>query len=140
MLAATRRTLKGSNMIIQRIFEEIQKTRPIHSDEFSTLWLLKSPSYYRSLKSRGMQPSNQVLLNLMEQLRKQSTLMRDARHQVLLDVADKYERLADLCAKEIASRSVALEHSQWVRDRIIAAVNEINATRDEGYLPPIIIA
>ncbi|MCL7408178.1 DUF6626 family protein [Marivivens donghaensis] len=125
-------------MFIQMIFEEIQKTRPIQSDEFSTLWLLKNPSYYRSIKSRGMRPSSQVLMNLMEQLKKQSTLMRDRRHQVLMDVADKYEHLADLCAREIASRSLEIKHSNWVRDRIIAAVKEINIEREDRNLPPII--
>jgi hypothetical protein len=126
-------------MFIQMIFEEIQKTRPINADEFSTLWLLKNPSYYRSIKSRAMRPSNQVLMNLMEQLKKQSTLLREGRHQVLLDVAERYERLADLCAKEIASRSIQVAHSKWVRDRIIAAVKDITASRDEDFFPPIII-
>jgi hypothetical protein len=51
MLAAQRQTLKGKNMFIEMIFEEIQKTRPINADEFSTMWLLKNPSYYRSIKS-----------------------------------------------------------------------------------------
>lgn len=126
-------------MFIQMIFEEIRKTRPINADEFSTMWLLKNPSYYRSIKSRAMRPSNQVLMNLMEQLRKQSNLLRESRHQVLLDVADKYERLADLCAKEIAARSVEVKHSKWVRERIIAAVKDINCSRDDGYFPPFLI-
>ena len=131
---------------IEEIYEQVTAIRYISTDDFSCEYLDKNPSYYRSLKSRHMEPSTSVLLTLMEHLGKQATVMRAGRsHQMLQQVAERYEALGVKVGKEITRRSFReKETSKWVRETLVRIVNSISDERnpdrdDSRFSAPAII-
>ncbi|MDB4235159.1 hypothetical protein OAI26_09700 [Sulfitobacter sp.] len=129
--------------ILEGIFEQVTAIKPISTDQFSTDFLGMNPSYYRSMKSRKLEPSTAVLITLMERLGEQAAVMRGGEHALLQRVAAKYQTLGEAVAREIATRSInQTQHSAWVRETIVRIMEEISAARSQNHtwsVPPIII-
>ena len=131
---------------IEQVYEQIADIRYISTDDFSRDYLDKNPSYYRSLKSRHMEPSTSVLMTLMEHLGHQASVMRMGKsHQMLQRVAEKYEAIGEQVGREIAMRSLhQKEQSKWVRETLVRIINNIskekdNSVDDSRYSAPAII-
>ena len=132
--------------ITQSIYDDICRIRYISTDEFSTGWLGMNPSYYRSIKARGMEASTAALLVLMDKLHAQSCAHRaSTSHQLLQRVADQYTALAYRVGEEVARRSTAAPAATaWVRSTLVKIINELNEQRMDAdqnpyRVPPIII-
>ena len=131
--------------ITKSIYEDICRIRYISTDEFSKEWLGMNPSYYRSIKARGMEASTATLLVLMDKLHVQSCAHRaNTDHQLLQRVADQYSALAHRVGEEVALRSTAAPAATaWVRSSLLKIINEINEQRlereDHYYSVPLII-
>jgi hypothetical protein len=132
--------------ITQSIYEDICRIRYISTDEFSKEWLGMNPSYYRSIKARGMEASTAALLVLMDKLHAQSCAHRaNTGHQLLQRVADQYTALAHRVGEEVARRSTAAPTATaWVRSTLVKIINELNEQRMDAdqnpyRVPPIII-
>ncbi len=132
--------------ITQSIYEDICRIRYISTDEFSTEWLGMNPSYFRSIKARGMEASTKALLVLMDKLHTQSLVHRsNTRHELLLRVAGQYSALAQEVGQELALRSTAAPAATaWVRTTLLKIIMELNEQRLDKEantydVPPIII-
>ena len=73
---------------MQDIFEELNNTQQVSTDDFSIRYLGQCRSYFSSLRSRNIEASNSVLMQLMHNL-----------------VEHEQDRLAKQVAKELASRA-----------------------------------
>ena len=73
---------------MQDIFEELNNTQQVSTDDFSIRYLGQSRSYFSSLRARNIDASNSVLMQLMHNL-----------------VEHEQDRLAKQVAKELASRA-----------------------------------
>lgn len=131
---------------IEQVYEQIADIRYISTDDFSRDYLNKNPSYYRSLKSRHMEPSTSVLMTLMEHLGHHASVMRMGKsHQMLQRLAEKYEAIGEQVGKEIAVRSFQQKkQSKWVRETLVRIINNINKEKensvdDSRYSAPAII-
>jgi hypothetical protein len=132
--------------ITQSIYEDICRIRYISTDEFSTEWLGMNPSYYRSIKARGLEASTKALLVLMDKLHAQSLAHKsNTRHELLLRVAGQYNALAHKVGQEVALRSTAASTTtEWVRNTLVKIITELNEQRMDAEanayaVPPIII-
>ena len=90
---------------VEKIYIEINKTRPVSTDAYSTEWLGQCRSYYTSIKSRNIEASNACLIHLINKLLEQQAVMKSKPHKLLQAVAGKYGALASQVAKELAGRS-----------------------------------
>lgn len=129
---------------IEDIYNGIVDISYISTDDFSRDFLGMNPSYYRSLKSRGIEPSTTAMIVLMEKLHQRATAIKMGgdSHQVLQKASARYEELAKLVAIEIAHRTLKREQaSDWVRKTLLKIISSMNDDRhnSSGTMPPIII-
>ena len=132
---------------LEGIYPQVAAIRQISTDEFSKDFLGMGPSYYRSMKARGLEPSTAVLVTLMSRLGEQAIVMRTGSpHSLLLRAAEKYEALGEEVGREIARRSLQqVTQSKWVRETLQRIVNGVNSDREQQRdagrysAPPIII-
>ena len=143
------KTVKGLKKMtfLEGIYPQVAAIRQISTDEFSKDFLGMGPSYYRSMKARGLEPSTAVLVTLMSRLGEQAIVMRTGSpHSLLVRAAEKYEALGEEVGREIARRSLQhVQHSTWVRETLQRIVNGVNGDREQQRdagrwsAPPIII-
>jgi hypothetical protein len=116
-------------MIAERIYESIQKIRFMSTEEYSVDWLGMNPSYYRTIKSRKIQPSDHALSNLAARLEKEAELFRKDLHPSIQELADIFDVLAKDVARHLLGKNERILHSKWVRAVIMKSISEIDSAR-----------
>jgi hypothetical protein len=126
---------------IEKYYGRLIEIDWMSTDEFSTKWLGKNKSYYRSIKSRNMDASTKTLVRLMENINAHVIHISGGKHGALRHVAKHYEAIADEVGREVARRALADEHaSLWVRETIARIVGNVDdgKTKGDDCLPVLI--
>ena len=92
---------------IEHAYSQITAIDPsITTDEFSTQWLNKCSSYYRSYKSTRRDVTTHGLVCLLLNLKRKSTaLQMNNTHPLLHEKAEEYLGLSALVYREIEKRT-----------------------------------
>jgi len=125
----------------ESIYNKINTISPLSSDDFSTLWLGQSRSYYSSNKARGYEASNTSLVKLMNRLISQHEVLmtNNDDHQLLTKTAKRYEALATEVGEEIAKRGLKSNIANLaVKKMLHRIIAELNEQANPSH-PPIII-
>ena len=90
---------------IEQAYLEIKTIEPsITTDQFSTKWLNKCSSYYRSYKASDRDLTLHALMCFLENLNEKSSSLRmNNSHQLLHEKADQYDQLESLIKSQINS-------------------------------------
>ena len=90
---------------IEQAYLEIKTIDPsITATEFSTKWLNKCSSYYRSYKTRNRDMTLHALMCFLENLNEKSSSLRMNNNNALLhEKADQYDQLESLIKSQINS-------------------------------------
>ena len=127
---------------IENIYKQVSDLTYLSTDDFSINWLQQSRSYYSSNKTRGIEASTTVLVKLMNKLTEQKEKLEfnnKKKHMFYLTNANKYNDLAKLVGREIASRSIKSNiANKRVKDLLVNIVTELNEQRNHNPLPIII--
>ena len=91
---------------IEQAYLEIKTIDPsITATEFSTKWLNKCSSYYRSYKTRNRDITLHALMCFLMNLSKKADALRmNNNHQLLHEKADQYLALRELASEQITMR------------------------------------
>ena len=91
---------------IEQAYLEIKTIDPsITATEFSTKWLKKCSSYYRSYKASDRDLTLHALMCFLENLdEKSSSLRMNNSHQLLHEKADQYLALSALASEQVTLR------------------------------------
>ena len=91
---------------IEQAYLEIKTIDPsITATEFSTKWLNKCSSYYRSYKARNRDMTLHALMCFLMNLSKKADALRmNNCHQLLHEKADQYQALRELASEQITLR------------------------------------
>ena len=91
---------------IEQAYLEIKTIDPsITATEFSTKWLNKCSSYYRSYKTRNRDMTLHALMCFLMNLSKKADALRmNNNHQLLHEKADQYLALRELASEQITMR------------------------------------
>ena len=91
---------------IEQAYLEIKTIDPsITATEFSTKWLNKCSSYYRSYKTRNRDMTHHALMCFLENLNEKSSSLRmNNSHQLLHEKADQYLALRELASEQVTLR------------------------------------
>ena len=91
---------------IEQAYLEIKTIDPsITANEFSTKWLNKCSSYYRSYKTRNRDMTLHALMCFLENLNEKSSSLRmNNIHQLLHEKADQYLALSALASEQFTLR------------------------------------
>ncbi len=128
---------------IETFYDKLVELDWVSTDEFSTQWLGRNKSYYRSLKARNMDASTRVLARLMDRIIEQgSRLSERSKRGALQSVATRYEALAEEVGTEIALRSLANEDvTHRVRDALLKIMQKEVGTVSScaDHMPVVIL-
>ena len=91
---------------IEHAYRELKAIEPkITADEFSTKWLNKCSSYYRSYKSSDRDMTVHALLCLLLNLKEQAAAPRmNNQHQLLHKRANQYASLSDSVSRQLSDK------------------------------------
>ena len=91
---------------IEQAYLEIKTIDPsITATEFSTKWLNKCSSYYRSYKTRNRDMTLHALMCFLVNLSNKSDALRmNNNHQLLHEKADQYLALRKLASEQVTLR------------------------------------
>ena len=91
---------------IEQAYLEIKTIDPsITATEFSTKWLNKCSSYYRSYKASDRDLTLHALMCFLENLNEKSSSLRmNNSHQLLHEKADQYLALSALASEQVTLR------------------------------------
>ena len=91
---------------IEQAYLEIKTIEPsITTDQFSTKWLNKCSSYYRSYKASDRDLTLHALMCFLENLNEKSSSLRmNNCHQLLHEKADQYQALRELASEQVTLR------------------------------------
>jgi hypothetical protein len=91
---------------IEQAYLEIKTIDPrITATEFSTKWLNKCSSYYRSYKASDRDLTLHALMCFLENLNEKSSSLRmNNSHQLLHEKADQYLALSALASEQFTLR------------------------------------
>jgi hypothetical protein len=91
---------------IEQAYLEIKTIEPsITTDQFSTKWLNKCSSYYRSYKASDRDLTLHALMCFLENLNEKSSSLRmNNCHQLLHEKADQYLALRELASEQVTLR------------------------------------
>ena len=91
---------------IEQAYLEIKTIDPgITTDQFSTKWLNKCSSYYRSYKASDRDLTLHALMCFLENLNEKSSSLRmNNSHQLLHEKADQYLALSALASEQVTLR------------------------------------
>ena len=101
---------------IEQAYLEIKTIDPsITATEFSTKWLNKCSSYYRSYKTRNRDMTLQALMCLLVNLSNKSDALRMNNNNTLLQQrADEYQALRELVSEQVTLRI----STQWTKTSV----------------------
>ena len=90
---------------IEQAYLELKAIDPsITATEFSTKWLNKCSSYYRSYKTRNRDMTLHALMCLLVNLSSKADALRlNNNHQLLHEKAEQYDQLESLIKSQINS-------------------------------------
>ena len=84
--------------IIDIVFEELKKLGQCTSrSQFSREWLGREESYYRSIQSKGIEPSVEAQLNLVSRLRDLGMSFSRSEYPSLVKIGNTYLKLYGEC-------------------------------------------
>ena len=91
---------------IEQAYLEVKTIDPsITTDQFSTKWLNKCSSYYRSYKASDRDLTLHALMCFLENLNEKSSSLRmNNSHQLLHEKADQYLALSALASEQVTLR------------------------------------
>ena len=91
---------------IEQAYLEIKTIDPsITTDQFSTKWLNKCSSYYRSYKASDRDLTLHALMCFLENLNEKSSSLRmNNSHRLLQQRADQYQALRELVSEQVTLR------------------------------------
>ena len=91
---------------IEQAYLEIKTIDPsITTDQFSTKWLNKCSSYYRSYKASDRDLTFHALMCFLENLNEKSSSLRmNNSHRLLPEKADQYLALRELASEQVTLR------------------------------------
>ena len=91
---------------IEQAYLELKAIDPsITATEFSTKWLNKYSSYYRSYKTRNRDMTLHALMCFLMNLREKADVLRMNNNNALLQQrADQYQALRELVSEQITLR------------------------------------
>ena len=91
---------------IKHAYQEIKAIDPsITTDQFSTNWLNKCSSYYRSYKASDRDMTVHALLCLLLNLKEQAAALRmNNQHQLLHKRANQYASLSDSVSRQLSDK------------------------------------
>ena len=90
---------------IEQAYLEIKTIDPsITATEFSTKWLNKCSSYYRSYKTRNRDMTLHALMCLLMNLSKKADALRMNNNALLQQRADQYQALRELASEQVTLR------------------------------------
>ena len=91
---------------IEKAYLEIKTIDPsITATEFSTKWLNKCSSYYRSYKARNRDLTLHALMCFLMNLSKKADALRMNNNNALLQQrADQYQALGELASEQVTLR------------------------------------
>ena len=91
---------------IEQAYLEIKTIDPsITTDQFSTKWLNKCSSYYRSYKTRNRDMTLHALMCFLMNLSKKADALRMNNNNALLQQrADQYQALRELVSEQVTLR------------------------------------
>ena len=91
---------------IEQAYQEIKAIDPsITTDQFSTKWLNKCSSYYRSYKTRNRDMTLHALMCFLVNLSNKSDALRMNNNNALLQKkADQYQALSELASEQVTLR------------------------------------
>ena len=89
---------------IEHAYRELKAIDPsLTSDQFSTKWLNKCNSYYRSYKASGRDMTLHALMCLLGNLDRKAEALRMNTQSYLLHLrATQYEQLSKNCRKQLS--------------------------------------
>ena len=90
---------------IEQAYLEIKTIDPsITATEFSTKWLNKCSSYYRSYKTRNRDMTLHALMCFLVNLSKKADALRMNNNTLLQQRADQYQALRELVSEQVTLR------------------------------------
>ena len=101
---------------IEQAYQEIKAIDPsITTDQFSTKWLNKCSSYYRSYKTRNRDMTLHALMCFLVNLSNKSDALRMNNNNALLQQkADQYQALRKLASEQVTLRI----STQWTKSPV----------------------
>jgi len=95
-----------SKTFIERTYEQMKKANVVRSSEdFSTDYLGKSKSYYRAMKSQGLEANTAMLTRLANELHTRRVLFEKVGSGQIAFHYDKWRDIEAEIAKELALRA-----------------------------------
>lgn len=142
--------MKGKNimtkeLLITDIYQDLQNiVGKISQEDFSTRWLNQSPSYLRTIKSQGRQPTIPVWESLLVSLiHYEKVITTKNNHSLLKQKAQQIRLTSERIAAHIASQQIKLsQRRNEVRILMLEAVRQAVKSfegRYEDDAPPISI-
>jgi len=91
---------------IDFVFEELQRMGQCNSrSEFSRNWLGRNESYYRSIQSKGLEPSIEVTVNLAARLRELGISLGRSDNKKVAEIGMVYLKLYGECLDALLTRA-----------------------------------
>ena len=95
-----------SKTFIERTYEQMKKANVVRSSEdFSTDYLGKSKSYYRAMKSQGLEANTAMLTRLINELHTKRVLFEKVGSGQIAFHYDKWRVIEEEVAEELALRA-----------------------------------
>jgi len=95
-----------SKTFIERTYEQMKKANVVRSSEdFSTEYLGKSKSYYRAMKSQGLEANTAMLTRLANELHTKRVLFEKVGSGQIAFHYDKWRVIEEEVAEELALRA-----------------------------------
>ena len=95
-----------SKTFIERTYEQMKKANVVRSSEdFSTDYLGKSKSYYRAMKSQGLEANTAMLTRLANELHTRRVLFEKVGSGQIALHYDKWRVIEEEVAEELALRA-----------------------------------
>ena len=132
-------------LLITDIYQDLQViVGKTSQEDFSTRWLHQSPSYLRTIKAQGRQPTIPVWENLLASLLQHAQVITTKNnHPLLKRKAQQIRSIAERLATYIAHKQIHLAGQRHeARMLMLKAVKKAVASYDGTYTedaPPISI-
>ena len=95
-----------SKTFIERTYKQMKKANVVRSSEdFSTEYLGKSKSYYRTMKSQGLEANTAMLTRLINELHTKRVLFEKVGSGQIAFHYDKWRVIEEEVAEELALRA-----------------------------------
>ena len=121
-------------MTTEEIYQAVANIEYITQDDFGVEYCEKSSSYIRTMKAKGYYLPSEVLVCVANKLIEKMTTLNGLAHRKRHLIEELIERLALI----ISERQMAKQH-KVLREMIIDIVDRINAEKDYGVAPMVVL-